>query len=607
MIKQLAYISILFISTWSFGQGKEFNYPAYDSVIDTFFNSFSIKDIPATSLIVFEKKPTGWHIAVVDHNNEPKKVRDEIIWDSKKGKFQKVNFKELEIIGENEEYINEYKNDWAHKFYIICPYYGYAGWDWDVIQKYKKEKIKVDTTLYAIGRAYSSYATNLLNNNTGLADTNVQFILPQGKNCLSRSQLKKYRYYRHKAIEYFKKVEELNPEFQTIVGPIGLKTSNEYLTSFLDVRVYQNEKEAMKEITSDLYADYYISSAKNYLLSCDSNAIIFTSGDSDTYPLLYIQSQYNFRTDITVINVGLLSSDRYANSLRQNNTGNQCVNLSLTSDEISETKRDFIVIEKQFDHSMELNEMIEFVKNKKHTQHYGDVEYYYIPANRFHFVRKNKSVEWKFDHQYFYKNQLIMFDILSSNNWNRPIYFVSLNNDYYLGLDDYLQLEGLAFKLTSNKKAEIDDKVGYINTAIMFENIMNNYDWTGMEKISSGEGIFETYYAYTFPLLAKALVQENKKDTACIVLDKCIEIFPDKIVFYNISMIAFIKLYFEIGEFDKGNEIAKKLVKNIKEDKAIYFKNTSKSPIDEKKKALGYLKTIAERYEQEDLILELEK
>ena len=63
----------------------------------------------------------------------------------------------------------------------------------------------------------------------------------------------------------------------------GAIISNEYVTSFLDLRLYQNEEEAKKELKEGLYNDFFISLATNYLNSCDSNAILFCMGDNDTY------------------------------------------------------------------------------------------------------------------------------------------------------------------------------------------------------------------------------------------------------------------------------------------------------------------------------------
>jgi hypothetical protein len=90
------------------------------------------------------------------------------------------------------------------------------------------------------------------------------------------------------------------------------------MTAFLDLRTLQNEEEAQKEITGPLYNDFFLDMARNYLSSCDSNAILFTNGDNDTYPLLYLQAAEGYRQDVMVINRSLLNVNNYINRLREN-------------------------------------------------------------------------------------------------------------------------------------------------------------------------------------------------------------------------------------------------------------------------------------------------
>jgi hypothetical protein len=599
-------ISILFLSSSIMlqGQSEYLRYPSYEIIINEFFENYSIKDLPGSTQFVFEKRPDGWYITTIDYSMGHKVLKNELFWNKERNKFQNIDFKKSETRGENAELIINFKNDWSEHLYNICPYYGYSGWDWDVIQEYKNATNLPDSVLYAIGRAYSSFASNLLNNNSGFADSIHPFALPYGKNCLTNEQLQEYRYYRHLAIDKYQQLSKLNPQYETIVGTIGIKTSNEYLVSFLDLRMYQNEKEADKEIIDSLYTNFYISTAKNYLNTCDSNSILFTNGDNDTYPLLYVQTKYGFRTDVLVVNMSLLQMDRYINSLRDRVINAPGLPVSLTPEEINGNNREVIIINKDTENEdpLELAELIEFIKNRDHIISYGNIKYFYIPSNSFILSLDKNSIQWKVDKQYFYRNQLILLDILATSNLKRPIYFaITLASDYFFGLTDYFQLEGLAYQLTSIKANDV------VNSALTYENFMNKYDWSHINEATSHEKLICLNYRYIFHRLARALIEENKIDSARLVLDKCIELLPNNIVYFDSFSIPLIEDYYEIKEFEKGNKIVKQIAFNLNNGIDNFYDMKSVISSENRNAAFIQLKTIVKKYNQEESIKEFEE
>jgi hypothetical protein len=607
-MRYIILLILLFLSWTINGQVTYLQYPDYDIVINKFFVNYSIKDRPGRGEVMdevtFAKEPSGWHIIVTDLFPYPKIVKDELFWNRKTNQFIDINFEKLSDSLENQMYLKMYLENWLKRYYRFCPYYGYPSWDLDVIEEFKNVANLPDSTLYALGRAYSSCASNLLNDGARWHDPSQRLALPPGKNCLNKEQLKKYRYLRHHAIECFQMVTKLNPRYETLVGAIGIKTANEYLTSFLELRIYQNEQEAKKEIIDGLYSEFLIASAKNYLNSCAPNSILLTNGDNGTYPLLYVQAQYGYRTDVLVVNLDFLSSDRYTNSLREKILDAKGLPISLTPEEIRDKKREVILIQKKGEDVIDINALVKFVKDDRHVLTDNDsITYYYIPSNKFRFTENGRSMEWNNTNNYLYRNQLIVIDMIATNNWSRPVYFnTCMRADNYFGLDNYMVLEGLVYRLSSNEKDISDDHIGSINIPGSYSNLMEKFDWSGVNKVFSHEKFACSNYRYFFYLLADAFIKENKPDSARLVLDRFIKKVPNGIVCYDYYIIPFIECYYKLKEFDKGNKIANQLFYNLINHIDDYNDIEQIIFTDQREAAIEKLKELALLYNQQEIL-----
>jgi len=575
------------------------SFPDYEAVVIKFFEEYSLREMPSDTRLHFEKRPTGWHVRLSIYGQEDA-FKNEIFWNSNDESYKSLDFPIPKSIEENIEMRNEFFNDWQKRYFRICPYYGYPGWDWEVIRDFGDSKDLPDTTLYGLGRAYSSFASNLLHNNTGLADPQFSFDLADGKNSLSDIQLEKYRYYRHKAIEQFELLAKRAPSFNTIVGSIATKAYNEYLTSFLDLRIYQNEKEAQKEIRDGLYSDFYISLAKNYLNSCPENAILFTNGDNDTYPLLYVQSQYGIRRDVLVVNLSLLFTSRYINSLREPILEASPMPLSFTPEQISGKQREIIVVGDERDEPIEIADLIALLKVDENMHQYGPSRFHVTPTNKFELSSgENTSIFWEIDRPYFLRGQLMILDMLATNNWERPVCFaITMAEDSYFGLNDYLNLEGLVYRLGKSNKDYADGEIGTVNTWVMYDNLFNHFDWTGMSDLKSNTKLNGINYRVIFHRLAEAYVNVDQPDSAAMVLDKLVDILPDEHLPYGLQMVRIMEDYYTIGAFEKGNEIAKTLIYNFENGVDLYSDLITRDREDKSGEALDRVREIAEEYGQ---------
>jgi hypothetical protein len=211
--------------------------------------------------------------------------------------------------------------------------------------------------------------------------------------------------------------------------------------------------------------------AINYLESCAPNAIIFTNGDNDTFPLWYVQEVEGIRTDVKVVNLSLLNTDWYINNMMRRKTYDaDPVPFSLEPKQYRDGTRDYVymVENPNLTGHQDLRSIIQFVGSDEQRTRIRTSRGFedYIPTKKFRLavdaakVVANGTVapedahlivpaiEWTIDEFGLQKNHLMVLDFLATNNWQRPVYFaITTGGESYMGLEEYFQLEGMAYRL----------------------------------------------------------------------------------------------------------------------------------------------------------------
>ncbi|HOY31570.1 MAG TPA: DUF2723 domain-containing protein [Bacteroidales bacterium] len=329
--------------------------------------------------------------------------------------------------------------------------------------------------------------------------------------------------------------------------------------------------------------------ASDYLNSCAPDAILFTLGDNDTFPLWYAQEVEGVRKDVRVVNLSLLNMDWYIDQMKYKFYDSEPLPVTLDKKKYIASKRDLTLMYDdtavvKADTYLNVKALIDFatsddeslmVNTYKGMLNYFPTSKFLLPVDTA-FVLNNGSVPpefkdsvnpqifWKYSDYIVQKNNLIALSILSELNWKRPVYFATTTgDDAYMSLVDYLQLEGLAYRLVPYRCHSIDKQTGRVNTAIMYENMMNKFRYGQMNH--PGIYLDETNMRMTntlrnlFGRLATALQYEGKSEMALSVCDKCIEVMPDHTVPYNHMLLPVINVYYQCGKNDKAYQIASRL------------------------------------------------
>ncbi len=365
-----------------------------------------------------------------------------------------------------------------------------------------------------------------------------------------------------------------------------------------------------------------IAMAKSYLSSCDENAILFTIGDNDTFPLWYAQEIEGFRTDVRIVNTSLLMTDWYIDQMKAKAYDSDPIPIKFTHDQYKQGTRDYSLYIPETENRWALKDLLKFIASddervKKELNNGHFVNYYptnkiRIPVNKEEII-KNKIVAPK---QYdsiapyidvtlkgdaLYKNRLIMLDIINNNDWKRPIYFTggSFGDDDYLWMKDYLQLDGMVFKLVPVRTAIPKDgsplDMGYIDTDKMYDIVMS-WDWGNSEspKIYHDPETRKNSITYRTNLarLMEALIKEGKKDKAKKIIDLAMTKMPVELYEYYTLLEPFATGYYELGDKKQARELLDKLIKKYQEN-LIFYRGLSVS--DQRDIAVDIV-TAIERY-----------
>ncbi|MDG2484916.1 MAG: DUF2723 domain-containing protein [Flavobacteriaceae bacterium] len=356
--------------------------------------------------------------------------------------------------------------------------------------------------------------------------------------------------------------------------------------------------------------------AVNYLESCAPNAIIFTIGDNDTFPLWYAQEIEGIRTDVRVVCTSLLSADWYIDQMKRKAYNSEPVPSKLTHDKYKWGTRDYIIKEVVTKDTLDIVQFLDFISSDDDRTKYGYVleqqgyqtngqrkqdlnanyaptEFVRIPVNKQAVLENGvvagkdaeKIVDYidiKIKDQAIYKNRMIMLDIIAQNNWERPIYFSggAFGDEDYIWMKDYLQLDGFAYKLVPIKTALDKNNLydmGRIDSEKMYE-LVKDWEWGNSGNPDVYHDVETRRNSLTFrghmARLIEKLINEQKLEKAEEIADLAMQKMPVDIFGYYVYLEPFIGAYYETEADDKARALYKEVVVKYQES-LNYFSGVS--------------------------------
>ena len=348
---------------------------------------------------------------------------------------------------------------------------------------------------------------------------------------------------------------------------------------------------------SDRY--FSVDSARNFLASCAPNAILFTGGDNDTFPLWYVQEVEGFRTDVRVVVLSYFNTDWYIEQMTRSAYESEPFPFSFTKEQFRQGGPNDVIFYDQsagISGAINLKQYLKLIK-ENHPRLISETklgQHHIIPSKQMFLDIDSADViskgiipdnmtnlivprmQWSMKSSILEKKDIMVMDLIANNNWERPIYF---NNTSRMGvglnLNRYLIQEGNAFRLLPIDNGI--ENLDMVNSDIMYDNLMNKFQFRELDNPSvyynEDYRKFVLNHRASFNTLTATLINENQQAKALEVALKNLEYMPDNAIPYDYTTSTTIDYLFRLGEKDLALEMATVLGKRADEKAAYYIAN----------------------------------
>lgn len=540
-MKRILLLMLMLAPVLAFTQDR---FPDYYTVVSKFFSLYHHEDYTYETL-AFARKKDGWYVQLLDRANNEAVKRSQLFWSQRKGRYQVLE----DFVGATSDALDDKVmsfiftgSPYNSYGYDRCVYYGYNGWDADIIKDFGNTKAKSDTLLEGLARAYSAFASRYLWYQYGgdkLSNDTLQRKLGRLE-MPGNERMQRAAGYIDKSADCYQQIQNRNNDYQTMVGGIGLKIFNERFHGYMQMMLCNQPGEAAKFLEKCFLPYDDSVAAQNLFHSIGEKGIIITYGDNDTYPLLFLQEKYNTRKDVAVLNYNMLGLPVYLDMLKRKNV----VNFSTTASEYGNAGMDYSYYYKENDmgRKQQLKDFVAGYKNLPKLAAMNGDSVKIIDLKKLSLDTLQIELG-----NYLLINDFIIFDIIVTNLSNRPIYINDETGTYFAG---GLSKRGITWQLLAPAKTD-----NYINESY-------TAPFTNYKLFSSEYDYNVNVHTLLYMTQAQQKLNAGDKAAAAKLIKDCFAPFGNKTPYVS-NIVSILPLVYETGNDALGDQLAETYISTV--------------------------------------------
>lgn len=512
-------------------------YPRLEQVIS--YVSTEINSYCKDCMYGVAKKPEGYFLTLEALDNNPNHDVTFIkVWDRLEADFVAFDISEYEsdqpLYNAPEEFRVLHEREQYYDFFL---YYGYSNWTEDTRILLDKQNYKSSADLEILARASATEAMAYIR--PGLTGDFFGFALgleDQGYGKTTDIQRYGFEKKTEESLGYWKELKNKFPDHKPIIiDDLGLKIGHEYM-HFYQMALSIDEKIMADDFFKNAYyTEAWIQYAKNMLEPCEENGILFTSGDSDTFPLLYIQEKLGFRTDVTVVNTSLLNTSWYWEMICDKNK----IKTNISADDHQKLQEKTVYI----DYSEPSTPYKQWLDNLLKSE---DTLTYHLAPSQLIISYRESNLALDIKSMNLTVSNMIVLDILESTK--RPVYTSDPYSMVNIGMYYYLATTGRSFSVVP----DMDEALESIATVENVEYLASYTTKSYLEAIGSTAGTELSILSYLVLNIPDAF--QDRKDA--IVEKIYTNLAPDKILSVDdFGLMDALNSFYEVMKPDAGEEL----------------------------------------------------